>query len=98
MSMLYLAQTAAESRPGYALGYMASKFLIIGLVVFGLVKLLTRKRRNTLPPPPPNYYTAPPPHAGNYWPQPGWSPSAPPYGPGSHGTWPPPPHPPTPAR
>ncbi|WP_036435003.1 hypothetical protein [Mycobacterium sp. URHB0044] len=98
MSMLYLAQTAADAHPGRAVGALTGQVLIIGLIVFGLVKLFTRKRRNTLPTPPPNYYPAPPPYQGNYWPQQGWPHSAPQYGPGSPGAWPPPPHPPTRAR
>jgi hypothetical protein len=94
MSMLYLAQTAAESRPGFALGYIAAKLLIIGIGVYGLVKLVSSKRKNKLPPPRPNY-TAPGPYTGNYWAQPGWPPPAPPAAPRTPAPWPPQPHRPT---
>jgi hypothetical protein len=95
MSMLYLAQTAADARPGLAVGYIAGKILMIGGGVYGLVKLVTRKRRNTLPPPPPNYGALQGYRPG-YWAPPGWPPQAPPTAaPGQMPPWPPQSLPPT---
>ena len=94
MSMLYLAQTAADARPGLAIGYITAKVLVIGGVVYGLVRLVTRKRRTTLPPPPPNYGARPPyppsQWAPGQWAPPSWPAQAPPAGwPAPMPPWPP---------
>jgi hypothetical protein len=66
MSMLYVAQTAAEARPGVAIGYITAKLLMISGAIYGLIRLVSRKRRSTSPPAPPNY-GAPHGYAPNYW-------------------------------
>jgi len=87
MSMLYMAQAAAEARPGLAIGYIAGKIGIVALIVIGLVKLATRKpSRRVLPP----NFTAPQPYTQGYWVPPSWPPQAPPAAaPGQMQAWPP---------
>lgn len=75
MSMLYLAQTANDARPGLAVGYIVAKVAMIALGATGLVKLVARKRSRSVPPP---TYVAPHPYSGGYWTPPSWPPQVPP--------------------
>jgi hypothetical protein len=95
MSMLYLAQTANDARPGLAVGYIFAKVAMIALGITGLVKLVKRKRSRPLPPPPPAY-VQPQPYSGGYWTPPSWPAQMPPGAHGQNPNWPSHPHPPTP--